>query len=257
MEEFTNVVDASKFASTNGSWNDLMLNDPWSVGYVTTLIELKQFSTKEEWENFYYESGKERDRKIEKLSSTDRGIVNDYTLAKKGKSYIYSIPWTLKNINYQLGRTKEQLDVKGRALFDRMQSLNQEITYEECCECIRYRVICETWNGVICREHNTIKKLKTCFPKADFVKVPGEIDYEYAVDYEVFCNGKLICAIQIKPSSYFNGNAPYLINARSANQRKNSLYTSEKKIPVFNVSSKTSGEIQNVDVITEINKLIK
>ena len=50
MEEFVNTIDLQKFASTNGAWNDLMLNDPWSVGYVTTLIELKQFKTKEEWE---------------------------------------------------------------------------------------------------------------------------------------------------------------------------------------------------------------
>lgn len=255
MEEFVNTIDKLKFSSTNSLWNELMLNDPWSVGYVATLIELKQFNTKEEWENFYYESGKERNGKIEALSPADQEITNDYTQPRKGRNHIFNISWTLKNINYQLGRTKEQLNVKGRELFDRMQFLNQDITYEECCECIRYRVICETWNGVVCREHSTVENLKMQFPNAVFIKVPGEIDYKYAVDYEVFYNDKLICAIQIKPLSYFKGNAQYLFHARNANQRKNLEYTSEKQVPVFNVSSKTSGEIENTDVLTKIKGL--
>lgn len=256
MDEFTNILDTSKFASTNGPWNDLMLNDPWSVGYVTTLIELQQFANKEEWENFYYESGRQRDVKIQFLTPKEQEIVNDYTLVRKGKSYINGITWNLKNLNFQLGRTKEQLYVKATELFKYMQSLGKDITNEECCECVRYRVICETWNGVVCREHNTIKKLKTSFPNADFIKVTGEVDYEYAVDYEIVYDGCLKCAIQIKPASYFNGNAPYLVNARNANQRKNALYTSEKHVPVFNIKSKTTGEIENREILTEIYKLL-
>lgn len=45
-------IDAEKFRSTNDMWNKLMLNDPWSVGYVSSLIETKEWQTKEEWENF-------------------------------------------------------------------------------------------------------------------------------------------------------------------------------------------------------------
>ena len=58
-------IDAEKFRSTNDMWNKLMLNDPWSVGYVSSLIETKEWQTKEEWENFYYNSGEERKRKLE------------------------------------------------------------------------------------------------------------------------------------------------------------------------------------------------
>lgn len=257
MEEFVNTIDLQKFASTNGAWNDLMLNDPWSVGYVTTLIELKQFKTKEEWEIFYYTSGKERDAKIEGLSLEQQEIVNDYTLARKGKSYIYTIPWNLKNLNYQFGRTPEQLNVKARELFERMKALGKDITYEECCECIRFRVICETWNGVICREHNTVQKLKEYFPNIELIKVSGEIDYEYAVDYEAFYNGKLVCAIQIKPESYFNGSAQYLVNARNANQRKNSSYTLKTQVPVFNIKSTTLGKIKNPEILKEIGSILK
>jgi hypothetical protein len=44
--EFVLNIDANRFRSTNASWNALMLNDPWSVGYVTTLIELVPFAKK-------------------------------------------------------------------------------------------------------------------------------------------------------------------------------------------------------------------
>ncbi|MEZ4792446.1 MAG: hypothetical protein R2783_02950 [Gelidibacter sp.] len=68
MDEFINRLDTALFESTNGLWNDLMLNDPWSVGYVTTLIELKTFNGKDDWESFYYQSGEERNSKITELS---------------------------------------------------------------------------------------------------------------------------------------------------------------------------------------------
>ena len=32
MDEFILPIDRTKFSSTNSAWNDLMLNDPWSVG---------------------------------------------------------------------------------------------------------------------------------------------------------------------------------------------------------------------------------
>ena len=38
MTEFVLSIDTRKFSSTNALWNDLMLNDPLSVGYVSTLI---------------------------------------------------------------------------------------------------------------------------------------------------------------------------------------------------------------------------
>ena len=49
-DEFKVGIDADLFRSTNDAWNKLMLNDPWSVGYVTSLIESKQWKSKEEWE---------------------------------------------------------------------------------------------------------------------------------------------------------------------------------------------------------------
>ena len=50
MDEFVLTIDKDKFRSTNAKWNELMLNDPWSVGYVSTLIEAANWKNKEEWE---------------------------------------------------------------------------------------------------------------------------------------------------------------------------------------------------------------
>ena len=52
MDEFSIPIDADKFRKTNSPWNDLLLNDPWSVGYVSMLIELQTFHNKEEWKQF-------------------------------------------------------------------------------------------------------------------------------------------------------------------------------------------------------------
>ena len=60
MDLFQNLIDLNKFKSTNAIWNELKLNSPWSVGYVTNLIESSIFSSKEEWRDYYYNSGKER-----------------------------------------------------------------------------------------------------------------------------------------------------------------------------------------------------
>lgn len=106
MDEFINRLNIALFESTNGLWNDLMLNDPWSVGYVTTLIEMKTFDNKEDWESFYYESGEERDNKISKLSIELQNKINDEQLVLKNKSEIYNMSWSMKNINYNYGRTK-------------------------------------------------------------------------------------------------------------------------------------------------------
>jgi hypothetical protein len=37
MDEFVNTLNVAGFENTNSIWNLLMLNDPWGVGYVTTL----------------------------------------------------------------------------------------------------------------------------------------------------------------------------------------------------------------------------
>ena len=238
--EYILTIDAEKFRSTNAPWNNLMLNDPWSVGYVTTLIELVPFEKKEDWENFYYESGQKRELEIAKLSTDLQSTVNDEALIRVNKNEVNQLSWDLKNLNTQYGRTKERLEKKGLILFNEVKNNGLGLTLEDCIECVRFRVICETWNGVIVRERNTVQNLLKQFPNTEFRKVSGEMDHTFAVDYELYKNGVLTSAIQIKPQSY-TWNAPYIQKARNANKYKNQEYLKKFGVQVYDVISDSKG----------------
>lgn len=251
MDEFVLGIDRDKFSSTNGMWNKLMLNDPWSVGYVSTLIELQSWQSKEEWEEFYYQSGEQR----QALLGDNRDLLDNFSLIRTDKAAINKLPWDVKNLNTQYGRTREDLKRKAEVLYASIRNNGHGLTLEECEECVRFRVVCETWNGIILRENNTIGVLTDRFPMLSFEKTSGEIDHTYAVDFEVFRAGSLICGIQIKPQSY-TWNAPYIVKARTANKAKNAAYTKLKGVPVYDIISKTNGEIQSPKVLEQIESLI-
>jgi hypothetical protein len=251
MLEYILTIDAEKFRLTNAPWNSLMLNDPWSVGYVTTLIELVSFAEKEEWENFYYESGLQREKLIEKLNVENKNIINDETLIRINRNIVNQLRWDLKNINTQYGRTKDSLYRKAQLLYEKVKNDIVGITLDECFECVRFRVICETWNGVIIRERNTVKNLLIQFPNTEFRKVNGEMDHTFAVDYELYKNNILTSAIQIKPQSY-TWSTPYIEKARNTNRYKNQNYLKKFGVQVYDVISNSKGDIINTDIIKNL-----
>ncbi len=244
-------IDSAKFRSTNAAWNNLMLNDPWSVGYVTTLIELSPFIKKEHWEESYYSSGMERERLVGSLNLKVQECLNDEQLVRNSKSQVVEMGYDLKNLNTQFGRTKERLYKKGEILYGNVKDNGFGLTIDECFECVRFRVICETWNGVIIRERNTIQALQKVLPELEFRKVPGEIDHRYAVDYEVYKNNILSSAIQIKPESYTR-NAPYIAKAKNANKQKNTEYYDKFKVTVFDIISDSRGNVSNKEILRHL-----
>ena len=251
MDEFILPIDSAKFRSTNATWNNLMLNDPWSVGYVTVLIALAPFEKKEDWEESYYESGKERERNIGMLDLNVQAYLQDEQLVRTNKAQVDKMGYDLKNLNTQYGRTKESLYKKGEILYKAVKNNGLGLTADECFECVRFRVICETWNGVIIRERNTITNLQNTFPDLEFRKVSGDMDYKYAVDFEVYRNNILSSAIQIKPQSY-TWKAPYIQKARYANKRKNNDYFNKFNVNVYDVISDSKGDIKNKDVLKNL-----
>jgi hypothetical protein len=256
MDEFILTIDKDKFRSTNAKWNELMLNDPWSVGYVSTLIETANWKNKEEWEETYYKSGASRNQYIEQ-NAADLGyskeFFNDTTVPRDTRRY-YALSWDVKNINTQRGRTKDDFREKGKLLYEAVKDNGHGLTLDECVECVRFRVICETWNGIILREHNTKATLVRLFPELTIKETPGEVDHTYAVDLEVFKSGRLICGIQVKPKSY-TGNAPYIVKARKANAVKYELYREKFGVPVFTIISNSKGEILNPETLSKIKQL--
>jgi len=255
MDEFINSLNIARFESTNGLWNDLMLNDPWSVGYVTNLIETTEFRNKEEWEEFYYNSGENRDAELCKLSPELKEKLDNEQLILKNKNEIADLSKDLKNLNFNFGRTKLQIKQKGKILYQSAIKKGIDITETECAEAVRFRTICQTWNGVVIRERKTINLLKQNFSELNFQKTNGHFDYEYAVDYQAFKGNVLICGIQIKPASYTRSNATYVIKAKSANKRKNEKYTEKFKVPVFDIFFE-KGQILNSQVLRKIKEIV-
>jgi hypothetical protein len=252
--EFELTINPIKFRSTNAAWNELRLNDPWSVGYVSTLIELNQFERKEDWERFYFNSGELREKALLKLDESEQQLLNDNALLLMNPHRLRSLSWILKSLNTQHGRTKERLFEKGEILFGKVRNNGKNLTIDECYECVRFRVICETWNGIILRERNTINTLSKHFPITEFRKVVGEIDHEYAVDYELYKHGKLIGVTQVKPKSYI-GKAVYIQKARAANQRKNAAYLSKYGVSVYDVISNSKGVVHNLEIFKMLSRL--
>lgn len=242
MDLFENILDPIKFKATNALWNELKLNSPWSVGYVANLIESTTFDSKESWKEFYYRSGEQRLNRI--MSSAYREELEDFTSPNTNAPYIE------KQNNFKYGRTEENLKQKGIYLFEELQKRGNplEITKAECIYAVKFRVIGETWNGIILREKNTIQELQKLYPYAEFVKTSGEMDYKYAIDYELYEEGKLISAIQIKPPSYKNGNSEEILIAKSANIQKNKEYTEAFGVDVFYIYSTQSGEIISEEI---------
>lgn len=249
--EFQLTIDSAKFRATNAAWNQLMLNDPWSVGYVSTLIEMESYSTKEDWEDFYYKSGEKRNELLKNVDVNVFQVLENDKDIRKSKATARNFDWKTRSINTSYGRTKEQLLEKGKLLRDLMKNNGVALSENEAFECVRFRVICETWNGIIIRERNTVHKLSALFPTTEFRKVSGEMDHQFAVDYELYYHGKLAAAIQIKPTSY-NGTAAYILKAKRANNIKNELYFEKFGAKVIDVLSDTKGNIQNAEAIEKL-----
>lgn len=242
MELFTHEMDLEVFRSTNELWNQMRLNAKWSVGTVTELIQQRSFTSKEEWLQYYYESGRERLRRIEALSPTDQALVLNPRMSRV-------VPEALKLLNTQYGRTPEELNEKGFLLYQRMKEWNPNITLEVCQTAVHFRVIGETWNGVVIREQRTISNLAKQLRQwgvhqGEWRKTPGEIDYQYEVDYELYVKRRRIIGLQIKPDSY-RGYTPYLEQAKRINLYKNEQYFERFKTPVLYVYANSKGQITN------------
>ena len=242
MDLFINNLSQDDFKKTNKYWNHLGLNTAWSVGRVTHLIQQRPFQTKEEWESFYYQSGVERLAKIHQLAPD----LQDKLLRVKPN---YRLNETYRILNTEYGRTPEALNYKGQLLYEAMIQAGETITLEVCQEAVRFRVICETWNGVIIRERKTVDFLTKWFEEKtdipfEIVKTESKMDYEFEVDYELWIEGVRRLGIQIKPATY-RGNTNYLMEAKRINYFKNQAYTQTFNVPVLYVYSDYHGKPEN------------
>ena len=248
MDIFDNKLNIKKFQYTNKIWNELGLNKAWSIGVVSKIIYQRNFRTKEEWKEYYFESGKKRLEYIKNKSLLTKSILIQPN-TRLNQQYI--------DTNYNYGRTEDELNYKGFLLYDEIIKRGNPmgLTINECQYAVKFRVICETWNGIIKREQNTIETLKNYFKDEDisFKKTNGDRDALYEVDYDVFVKNKIICGLQIKPKSYLSFKDEKL---KKLNLLKNKKYKDKYNADVLYIYSQIDGTILNKEIIKEIKNRI-
>lgn len=250
---FELAIPKKKLAFTNGLWNTMKLNSPWIVGITTSIIQDRDFASKEEWRDYYFESGRQRLGHLKHLSPLDFSILTSVEIWNfyKGSSK------DVNDLNLHYGRTQEELFSIGDMLYGALRCGENplQITKKECRYMVMYRVLGETWNGLAKREKNTIKTMNLHLGDGfTTVKVSGEKDVRYEVDAEVYHENELVAGIQIKPPSYmgaFDNNQ----DTYDLNKRKNDDYTTETGVPVLYVYADLNGTIKNPDSLMEIVKL--
>lgn len=110
--------------------------------------------------------------------------------------------------------------------------INQKhsIDYETAKQYVFYRVIGQTWNGMM-EEMNVIKDIQTEFPNLDFKKTPYKIDNEYFTDWEGYSAELLTIGFQIKPFTYNLMSSPYQLRAKENHEAQRQKYMDEFKVP--------------------------
>lgn len=250
MDIFECAIPKVKLSYTNDIWNNMKLNNPWIIGTVTAIIQQQPFASKEEWKAYYFQTGASRLELLENVSPDDRLRLQSIEIWNFNKC---SDP-RANSINKVYGRTKDELNSIGDIMYGAIRATNNphHITRHDCRYIVQYRILGETWNGLMRREKATIATLSNVFGEDFSVeKVDGVTDIKYEVDAEIFHKGKLIAGVQIKPKSYqtnFAGNQ----KAYAINERKNKAYTKLKDVPVFYIYSDTKGTIYNFDILKEI-----
>lgn len=252
MDIFKNEVDKFKFQSTNDLWNELGLNTSWSVGFVSAIIKQKRLNKKEDWYNYYFQSGEKRLEEIKKLPKAEQDKLLSPNISYSKYKYL----------NEEFGRTKEEIANKGAILYEALKSQgnHNNLTLVECKKIAYFRTVCETWNGIMVREKNTKEYLEDYFFEQGYpialIDTTGKFDTSYAVDFELYYDGKILCGIQVKPPTY-QSDTPYLQKAKELNENKNHKYFKEFNRPVIYIYSEQNGIIVNNDALVNIINIIE
>lgn len=237
----THSIPALDFQKTNGPWNALRLNAPWSIGYTTGLLLSREFTSYLDWQAYYFETGEKRNKLLSALPLTVQKEANglaDTPIDRRNIAYKYP---QLDKINKNYGRTKIQLLDKGTILHNYLVKINIPIEPRYCTQAVYYRVLGETWNGVI-REKQCFDQIQLLLPQVRIQKVDPSFDHTYAVDGLLYRDQELLFGVQIKPNSYMS-TKPYILKARRSNVRKNEKFTKKYKVPVLDLYYDHQGRI--------------
>ncbi len=251
MQEYISPISSKELSRTNKNWNKYQLNTPWSVGMVSSLIKRKPFESSSEWKAYYLSNGDLRSKGLKKMSSIDRYILN-YVRQDTAHTY-YGHSQRYKHLQHQYGRSRSIIAHRAYIL---NRSMNHRYGMTLAYDIVLFRIVGETWNGIILRERRTIERLEERFKDIQIRHCPAEDDYQYAIDYKIYREDIELCAIQIKPLSYAS-DKPYIQKAHRANLKKNSLYTEQTNIPVYTILSDIKGHLKEDKGLFELKDRIE
>lgn len=228
-DERMKLRNTKEFKNSNAPWNYLHLNSRNSVGSLMQLIKTSNCENFEEWESYYLNSGAIRKELLQ-------------------KKYLNKLE--LKEINMSYGRTEEDL-INIAYKLQKSVKLPIDTLYNF----VYIRVIDETWIGYN-REQLFFEKVKEILkdkPEFSIKKTNSDIDTNYAVDFEIYKNKKLIIGIQLKSTRYSFCESNIMKETKNFNSRKNNNYTKLYKVPVkyFYIDVNTN-EILNLSDIYKI-----
>lgn len=258
MDSFKCAVSKEKLRATNKTWGEKQLNRPWLVGMVSKLAMDHTFRTKEEFRDYYFESGRKRHEALSKLSEEEQYIANTVWMPEN----LWQTHPHIAKINYDHGRTANELKRIGDFFYGFLKETpnSKNITLTEVRYMVPYRVIGETWNGLILRELQTIKTLNDWITTRNipvhFDKLEGSKDARYEVDaVGVDSNGRILVGIQIKPKSYSKGFEDS-DKVYAMNKKKYDSFLRDYEAQVGVVYSDMKGTISNTEILPQIEKTI-
>lgn len=207
-DERLKLRGTKEFNSTNKIWNDLKLNHKRRIGSLMYIAKESQATTFEEWEHYYFKSGKERKELMNRYLQRDEFI----------------------RINNEYGRTEEDL-LEIAKEFKKYVNMPLSTLYNY----VYIRVIDETWIGLN-RELKALKIIQRECDKYNGLTV-SDVDYytdtTYAVDFEIKKNNYRILAIQLKSMKYFKSDLDGVIEIKGVNALKNKEYTDKYGVDVL------------------------
>ena len=214
-----------EFNKTNEPWNNLKLNHTTNIGAVMALIKNSKATCFEEWESYYFQTGRER---LEKISTaTNKSEISE--------------------INRYHGRTQEELLEIARRM-----ALYLDIPVEKAYNYVYIRVIDETWLGYS-RELKVLKQIQNISKKYFKLTASGVdsfTDTEYAVDFEVHQDDILVLGIQLKSVKYRDSTMKAVDDVKKINKAKNDEYTAKFGAPVLYLYV-DKGEVVNMNELIE------
>ena len=213
-------------------WFKSELFRPYSIGSCISILKngvLNGFITDiESWEKYYIKTGEDRLKIIESPNyiKYKNLLINPICKSK------YDIPKYIKNVNYDYGRTFN--DIQNIASILYTMSSNNNNMFKSQIDAIKFvylHTIIETWEGYN-KENNLIHYLNGQFSDYYFEHESAVNDSKYGSDIRVLKNNNLVCSIQLKPYTYFLSNRSHLIEARKHNIINYKKYFDDFNAPI-------------------------